>query len=193
MDNSYVYPTDPVNKLDLTGMIQIGMMIDGVAKSAKGMKAQKVASNKVHPLNGWAPVVNAGPTVGTPAYVVRECKSNCGAAKAGLQACYSGVCAGQSYTVRVDDGKHIAGVYVGSGIGAEVTGSFGISAHEAPGLSLQGSCSWTNVVGPYGEAGVGIDPGWLGTTFTPTGGVGGTTGFGWSCNGGLALSVILPF
>jgi hypothetical protein len=42
-----VYPTDPVNKLDLSGMVQVGMMIDGVAKTPTGMVAQSAAASAV--------------------------------------------------------------------------------------------------------------------------------------------------
>lgn len=42
-----MYPTDPVNKLDLSGMVQHGMRIDGVASTPRAMTAQGTAQAAV--------------------------------------------------------------------------------------------------------------------------------------------------
>ena len=70
VDNSYVYPTDPVNKLDLTGKFSVdsylkltnnkGMLADpGLTIWKKGQPNGKKAWNNTGPKCGWGEALNS--------------------------------------------------------------------------------------------------------------------------------------
>jgi RHS repeat-associated protein len=187
VDNAYVYPTDPVNKLDLTGMIQMGMMIDGVAKTAKSIKAQSVATKKVHPLNGVVPVV-----VVRQAPKCRPDGTNCPALAVSVSTC-GGVCVQHTYLQREDDAKY---AQFGLGLGPEASAEVGVGTAwgASTGLSTTLGCSAAYIWGYQISAStIVVDWG----TFPPETTIGGQSGFtgglGAGCSGFVNYTTQLPF
>lgn len=198
VDNSYVYPTDPINKLDLSGMIQMGMMIDGVAKTAKSIKAQSVASKKVHPLNGLVQVVSAGPTTGNPAYIPRCTpgnSANCPSLSVGIHVC-AGICVEGVYVRRADN-KSFFEVAAGFGPRLDAEISVGTGWNKSEGVSVSAGCS--GAVGGGYNIEVEANPQWNGSLNHPDGSIviGGTSGYsiglGAGCSFMAGNSVPLPF
>jgi RHS repeat-associated protein len=197
VDNSYVYPTDPVNKLDLGGMVQHGMLIDGVARP-RGHVAQQAATARVHPLNGIVPIVNATPTSPIQAVTPRctvSYASDCPSLSVGVNGCVA-ICFEFEYVRRADN-KSYGSVGIGLGPRLDAELAVGTAWNVSEGPSFSAGCSAAYVVGYNIEA--EASPWWNGSLNHPDGGVivggtsGGSIGVGAGCSVMVGSTVPLPF
>jgi len=191
VDNSYVYPTDPVNKLDLTGMFSVDTYLK--LTNNQGMKADpglalwKMGQPHVPRRGGggsFGPSPGGGGSggaIGGPLPSISPAGFD-----TGVKACYV-VCL--EYVRTANDHGNLNSINLSGGPAVGVFGNAGASWNKSPGLS----------VGLQGEVAIGPAGGYLGAGFglfdgnwawSPSvygegggavgGGIGISAGAGWS-------------
>jgi RHS repeat-associated protein len=174
--NSYDYPADPVNKLDLSGMLTA----DSYATILERAKKTGSARPKWDGIRAKPPTMTQGSSSSWLAGPKNCDRGQCAQTDYTIDVC-GGVCASPSLSVR-EDGKYMYSLGLGIGVEADLSFNVGGSSGKGPGPSFGFSCSAAAIAGGHVEGGVSL--GWKGDLVWGSPTVGSYYGAGYTVGAG---------
>jgi len=185
--NSYDYPADPINKVDLTGMLSA----DAAAKWIKN-------GVKMNGLDGVYRDRNVPKTLRAAPHFIpdRRCEygNGCKSFDVSLEACAL-VCLGVAVNAR-EDGKNFVTPSIGLGPRADLQIAVEGGTNVTPGTGIGAGCSAASGLGYYIEGTLGYDldigggAGGMAHSTVPDWSSGGVLGFGGGCS--INSEITLP-